>query len=176
MILLLYHCTKEKKPVECPLKKESTASSEPGRTQTACGLNLHTSMNCASSLLHLSLHRLPTQSCLRSHLNCNVKWSFLEGVSNGHDIGLCKSPEPFEMVFPHVIVFFSLLSFSQALASHLDQRIHMSEEKEEERKRKSKGRKGKKRKRNTSFTYGSHTQCYRSFSLLSLFRVKAKNG
>ena len=45
----------------------------------------------------------------------------------------CKNPEPFQMVFPHVIVFFFLLSFFQALASHLDQRIHMSEEREKEK-------------------------------------------
>ena len=35
------------------------------------------------------------------------------------------------MVFPDVIVFF-LLSVFQALASHLDQRIQMSEEREGE--------------------------------------------
>jgi hypothetical protein len=44
----------------------------------------------------------------------------------------CKYPEPFQMVFPDVIVFF-LLSFFQALASHLDQRVHMSEEREKEK-------------------------------------------
>ena len=54
------------------------------------------------------------------------------------------------MVFPDVI-FFSLLSFFQALASHLDQRIHISEEreKEKERKKKAKGKGNKnERKRN----------------------------
>ena len=48
-------------------------------------------------------------------------------------MGYYKSPEPFKIVFSHVIVFFSLLSFFQALASHLDQRIHMSEEREKEK-------------------------------------------
>ena len=54
------------------------------------------------------------------------------------------------MVFPDVIFFF-LLSFFQALASHLDQRIHISEEreKEKERKKKAKGKGNKnERKRN----------------------------
>ena len=55
------------------------------------------------------------------------------------------------MVFPDV--FFFLLSFFQALVSHLEQRIHMSEErekeKERERKRKTIGKgKGNERKRN----------------------------
>ena len=49
-------------------------------------------------------------------------------------MGSCKNPEPFQIVFffPQVIVFF-LLSFFQELASHLDQRIHMSEEREKEK-------------------------------------------
>ena len=45
----------------------------------------------------------------------------------------CKNPEPFQMVFPDVIVLFFLSSFFQALASHHDQRIHMSEEREKEK-------------------------------------------
>ena len=45
----------------------------------------------------------------------------------------CKNPEPFQMVFRDIIVFVFLLSFFQALASHLDQRIHMSEEREKEK-------------------------------------------
>ena len=52
-------------------------------------------------------------------------------------LGVCKKPEPFQMVFPGVIFFF-LLSFSQALASHLDQRIHMSEEREKEERKRNK--------------------------------------
>jgi hypothetical protein len=44
----------------------------------------------------------------------------------------CKDPEPFQMVFPDVTFFF-LLSFFQALASPLDQRIHMGEEREKEK-------------------------------------------
>ena len=40
-------------------------------------------------------------------------------------MGVCKNPDTCAWVFPHVIVFF-LLSFSQAPASHLDQRIHNS--------------------------------------------------
>ena len=162
MILLLYHCTKEKKPVECPLKKESTASSEPGRTQTACGLNLHTSMNCASSLLHLSLHRLPTQSCLRSHFNCNVKWSFLEGVSNGHDIGLCKSPEPFEMVFPHVIVFFPYYRFPKRWLHTLIKEFTWARK----RKRKGRGRVKEGKERNGRGTHHSHTVHIRNVIVL----------
>ena len=47
-------------------------------------------------------------------------------------VGGCKNPEPFQMVFP-ALSFFSLLSFFQALASHLDQRIHMSEDREKEK-------------------------------------------
>ena len=39
-------------------------------------------------------------------------------------LGVCKNPELFQMVFPDVIFFF--------LLSHLDQRIHMSEEREKE--------------------------------------------
>ena len=46
--------------------------------------------------------------------------------------GVCKNPEPFPIFFPEVIVFF-LLSFFQALASRLDERIHMSEEREKEK-------------------------------------------
>ena len=44
-----------------------------------------------------------------------------------------------KLFFPPVIFF--LLSFSQALASHLDQRIHTSEEKEKKRQRRGKGKK-----------------------------------
>ena len=59
-------------------------------------------------------------------------------------MGSGKNPEPFQMFFSHIIVFF-LLSFFQALASHIDQRIHMSEqrEKEKEEQRKGKERVGK---------------------------------
>jgi len=42
-------------------------------------------------------------------------------------MGVCKSPEPFQMVFPEAIV--------SALASQLDQKIHMSEEREKEREK-----------------------------------------
>ena len=49
-----------------------------------------------------------------------------------HHMGVCKIPKPFQKVFPDVIVFF-LVSFFQALASHLDQRIHMSENREKEK-------------------------------------------
>ena len=48
-------------------------------------------------------------------------------------MGVCTNPEPFQRVFPDVIVFFLLLSFFQALASHFDQRMHMSEEREKEK-------------------------------------------
>jgi len=48
-------------------------------------------------------------------------------------MGVCKNPQPFQMVFPDVIVFVFLLSFFQALASHLDQRMHMSENREKEK-------------------------------------------
>ena len=42
-----------------------------------------------------------------------------------HIMGGCKKPDTFAVVFPHFIfLFFPLLSFSQAPASHLDQRIH----------------------------------------------------
>jgi len=47
-------------------------------------------------------------------------------------MGGFKIPKPFQKVFPDVIVFF-LVSFFQALASHLDQRIHMSENREKEK-------------------------------------------
>ena len=46
---------------------------------------------------------------------------------------------PLEIVQPlfarkfYYVIFFFLLSFFQALASHLDQRIHMSEEREKEK-------------------------------------------
>ena len=47
---------------------------------------------------------------------------------------LVKTPSPFKLCFfPQVIVFLFLLSFFQQLASHLDQRIHMSEEREKEK-------------------------------------------
>ena len=48
-------------------------------------------------------------------------------------------------VFFHTLSFFCLLSFFHALASHIDQRIHMSEqrEKEKEEQRKGKERVGK---------------------------------
>jgi hypothetical protein len=59
-------------------------------------------------------------------------WHFLGWQNRPNQLGVCKKPEPFQMVFPGVIFFF-LLSFSQALASHLDQRIHMSEEREKEK-------------------------------------------
>ena len=54
--------------------------------------------------------------------------------------GLVKTPSLFKCFFSHVIVVF-FLSFFQAMASHLDQRIHMSEERG--KKRKSKGREKK---------------------------------
>ena len=65
--------------------------------------------------------------------------------------------------FPPVIFF--LLSFSQALASHLDQRIHTSEEKEKKRQRRGKG------KKTVSLSHTDHSWCqklslwYRSWTL-----------
>jgi hypothetical protein len=47
-------------------------------------------------------------------------------------VGFVKIPSPFKCFFPEVIVFF-LLSFFQALASRLDERIHMSEVREKEK-------------------------------------------
>jgi hypothetical protein len=47
--------------------------------------------------------------------------------------GLCKNPEPFHIYFfSHVIVFFSDRLIFQVLASHLDQRIHIREEREKD--------------------------------------------
>ena len=58
---------------------------------------------------------------------------YSDSLSGIYHMGSCKNPEPFQMVFPHVIVLFFLLSFFQALASHLDHRIHMREEREKEK-------------------------------------------
>ena len=49
------------------------------------------------------------------------------GGLSRHHLRSCKNPEPFQIVFSRRYRFFFLLSFFQALASHLDQRIHMSE-------------------------------------------------
>jgi hypothetical protein len=48
-------------------------------------------------------------------------------------MGVCKkkNTSPFKWFFQNIV--FSLLSFFQALASHLDQRIHMSEEREKKK-------------------------------------------
>jgi hypothetical protein len=46
--------------------------------------------------------------------------------------GVVKTPRPFKWFFQTLWCFF-LLSFFQALASHLDQRIHMSEHREKEK-------------------------------------------
>ena len=56
----------------------------------------------------------------------------------GDYMGVCKTPRPFKWLF-QTLSFFFLLSFFQVLASHLDQRIHMSEE----RKKEKEGKKGK---------------------------------
>jgi len=61
-------------------------------------------------------------------------------------VGVCKNPGPFQIVFSRRYRFFSS-SFFQELASHLDQRIHMSEEREKEKELNSKGRKRKEKER-----------------------------
>ena len=71
-------------------------------------------------------------------------FSIYSNYSSKTTWGLVKTPSPFKCFFSHIIVF-CLLSFFQALASHIDQRIHMSEqrEKEKEEQRKGKERVGK---------------------------------
>ena len=82
--------------------------------------------NLDGSTWHIFSRNIKTYQTFKTPIEHVHTW-----LNTIHNVEYCKTAEHFQMVFSHVIFF--LLSFFQALASHLDQRIHMSEEREKEK-------------------------------------------
>ena len=67
---------------------------------------------------------LETQKLWPHTTDCNLaKWR--KSKNTNPEVGVSKSPSPLKWCFHTLQYPFFLLSFSQALASHLDQRIHI---------------------------------------------------
>ena len=72
------------------------------------------------------LHDMTGETYIWVNYHISLTWIVWLGmISLNIHMGLSKNPEINQMVFPDGIVCFFLLSFSQALASHLHQAIHI---------------------------------------------------
>ena len=122
--------------------------------KSECGASTQNSCYCLTEILRFFYFLIDKRKSTTNRAHGSIKGVVSSSSSNGPASwwfshpqkktcrGFVKKPSPFTCVFfSHVIVVFSDRLIFQALASHLDQRIHMREEREKDyRKRKGRER------------------------------------